>query len=74
MPVSTDTGVADGLYRQEQVTVHQDGRTLSALAYVAAESSAGTPRSGYLERIVAAARRWAFPADYVEELCTWMLR
>jgi hypothetical protein len=66
--------VTGGLYRQEQVAVHQDGWMLSALAYVATEGSEGNPRSGYLELIIAAARRWKFPAEYVEELCTWMPR
>jgi gamma-glutamylcyclotransferase (GGCT)/AIG2-like uncharacterized protein YtfP len=64
-------GVASGVYHHHDVVVRADSETICAAAYVARDSEPGSPREGYLERILLAARRWQLPAYYVDELCTW---
>ena len=66
-------GVPRGLYRRSQVALTTTGgKTTDALAYLAAHTDHGVPVAGYLEAIVAAARRHAFPADYIAQLETWL--
>ena len=60
--------VASGLYRRERIVVWRAGRAFPALAYVAAATAPGTARPAYLAAILAAARAFGFPADYVEAL------
>ena len=61
-----------GLYRRRTAPVtHQAGR-VPALLYVARERRAGRPRPGYQEEVIAAARDWALPADYVRRLERWL--
>ena len=60
--------VARGLYRAATLPVrHADGRR-PALVYVARPSGQGRPRAGYMELVIAAARQWQFPHDYVISL------
>ena len=50
------------------------GKVVPALVYLASDSTHGSARSGYMEKIVAAAERHRLPDDYVEELRTWVKR
>ena len=45
---------------------------MPALVYVARERREGRPRPGYQEEVIAAARDWALPADYVRRLERWL--
>ncbi|HZL33669.1 MAG TPA: gamma-glutamylcyclotransferase [Tepidisphaeraceae bacterium] len=67
-------GVRNGLYRRETASVEHGQSLARAMLYVAAQDESGEPREGYMELIVEAARRAAFPADYVEQLCTWITK
>ena len=60
--------VAAGLYRQTLIPVHHGERLLRALAYVASDLRPGRPEPGYQEGVVAAARAWQLPEEYVREL------
>jgi gamma-glutamylcyclotransferase (GGCT)/AIG2-like uncharacterized protein YtfP len=60
--------VARGLYRRTRTVVACRGRQVSALVYVAAATAPGRPRAAYIESIIAAARGFAFPADYIAAL------
>lgn len=65
-------GVAIGKYRKAELAVDPgDDVTVTALVYIDADSEPGRPRSGYLEKIVAAAKKRGLPADYVRELESW---
>ena len=67
-------GVDVGLYRQCRLMVRHQGRARSAMVYVACRGGEGRPRPGYLEEVIAAARAWMLPADYVAELARWSTR
>lgn len=60
-----------GLYRRRMLAVRRDGRRLQALVYVARERGAGRPRPGYQDVVVAAARAWSLPEDYISALARW---
>lgn len=60
-------GVAHDIYRRAEFTV--DGRP--ALVYLARETQPGPPLAGYLEEILASAKRLGMAADYVAELARW---
>lgn len=62
-------GVASGYYRRavKDVTT-SDHSCVHVDIYVADDATPGEPRAGYLERILAAADRWQFPAVYMEVL------
>ena len=65
-------GVAEGLYRKETVTVHGAGPTSAdVLTYVASDETPGSPRAGYLERVVVGAEAHALPAAYLTRLKRW---
>lgn len=66
--------VQTGLYRAAAIPVHHDGRLMRALVYYAIESRPGRARPGYQEKVVAAAREWHLPADYVRELENFLPR
>jgi len=61
-----------GLYRGEFLPVRHGTELRSALAYIARSTTAGRPLPGYQEDIVAAARNWNFPSDYIAELASWL--
>ncbi|MBX6328908.1 MAG: gamma-glutamylcyclotransferase [Pseudolabrys sp.] len=67
-------GVDVGLYRQVWVMIRAQGRARSAMVYVARRGGEGRPRPGYLEEVIAAARAWMLPADYVAGLARWSMR
>ena len=60
--------VAGGLYRAIQLPIKYDDRLLRALIYLASGDKTGASPPGYVEKIVAAAREWNLPPDYVAYL------
>ena len=45
-----------------------------ALVYVARPLRTGQPKAGYMELVVAAARAWHLPRDYISSLRHWLPR
>ena len=65
-------GLRKGLYSKTTVTVETGvGIVDDVLTYTATDSNAGPSRSGYQEKIVAAARSHELPSGYIEELEGW---
>ncbi len=64
--------VASGRYGAKTLPVHRAGRRRPALVYVARLHRAGWPKPGYMELVVAAARAWNLPADYIASLQRWL--
>ena len=60
-----------GLYRAMTLPVRSAGRRVAALVYVARSRALGSPRPGYLEDVIAAARELEFPPDYLDMLARW---
>lgn len=60
--------VASGLYRAVQLPVKFNERLLRALVYLASGDKTGPVPAGYIEKIVAAAKDWNLPADYIDTL------
>jgi cation transport regulator ChaC len=60
-----------GLYATVTLPVRREGRRVAAMAYVARSRSAGRPKAGYLDVILAAAREWKLPEAYVRSLARW---
>jgi len=60
--------VERGLYRREERVVRVASRAVTALVYIAASRASGRPRDAYLAAIIAAAREFGFPDDYVAAL------
>jgi hypothetical protein len=54
--------------------VRHAGRLRPALVYMARPSRTGRPKAGYMELVVAAARAWHQPADYISSLQHWLPR
>jgi hypothetical protein len=63
-------GLHRGLYAKISQPVITEKGAVRALIYLARSSAPGRPRPGYLEGVVAAARSWGLPEDYVQELAT----
>jgi cation transport regulator ChaC len=63
--------VDTGLYHTRRLPVRANGRRVSALVYVGRSCMAGTPKPGYLDLVLDAARAWTLPADYVADLARW---
>jgi gamma-glutamylcyclotransferase (GGCT)/AIG2-like uncharacterized protein YtfP len=57
-----------GLYVRRVLPVLIGSRRQAALVYVAPGRAPGRPQPGYQELVVAAAREWRLPADYVQAL------
>lgn len=57
-------GVGKNIYRKEICS--------GMLIYIASDSSEGSPRNGYMEKIIANARKHMFPQEYIHELETWL--
>lgn len=66
--------IAGGLYRTEMLAVEQSGGRRPALVYVARPRPPGRPKPGYMEIVVAAARGWEMPAQYITSLERWLPR
>ncbi|MGE0340756.1 MAG: gamma-glutamylcyclotransferase family protein [Xanthobacteraceae bacterium] len=60
--------VTGGLYRVAQLPVKYNERLLRALVYLASGDKASATPPGYIEKIVAAAKDWNLPPDYVDYL------
>jgi cation transport regulator ChaC len=66
-------GVSSGLYSKQYLRVKsEDGDSVKALVYVAADKSEGDPRNGYMKKILEAAERMGLPEAYVAELKKWV--
>ncbi len=62
-------GVAAGFYRKVITRVRlDDGNAADALIYVARDDKPGRARQGYLERVVAAAKRHRLAHEYIKAL------
>lgn len=57
-----------GLYRAEILAVRSAGRRVPALVYIARPGGEGRPKPGYIELVIAAAREWDLPEDYIRSL------
>jgi gamma-glutamylcyclotransferase (GGCT)/AIG2-like uncharacterized protein YtfP len=68
--VNAYESVDRGLYRRRMLAVRRDG-CVRALVYVARERVAGRPKPGYQNLVIAAARAWNLPDDYVGGLERW---
>lgn len=64
--------IASGLYRAEMMKVRATGYHCPALVYLARPQKSGEPKSGYMEIVIAAARAWQLPADYIDSLERWL--
>jgi hypothetical protein len=65
--------VKSGLYEKAIVVVElRSDRRVEALIYLAADQSIGLPRPRYIKDIVAAAKQWELPQDYVQQLANWL--
>jgi hypothetical protein len=64
--------VACGHYRAAMHSVLHAGTRRLALVYVARPRPVGRARAGYMELVVAAARAWNLPADYIAGLQRWL--
>lgn len=65
--------VSSGQYRTETLPVKlPNGRRAVALVYLARPRSAGRPKAGYMELVLAAARAWKLPPAYITSLQSWL--
>jgi gamma-glutamylcyclotransferase (GGCT)/AIG2-like uncharacterized protein YtfP len=60
-----------GLYGRRMISVRHAGARMQALVYVARERCPGRPKPGYQDLVIAAARAWNLPEDYVRGLERW---
>jgi len=63
--------VEGGIYRGETLPVRHGDRRMAALVYLARGEDEGSPRPGYIELVVAAAREWQLPPLYIGSLQAW---
>lgn len=62
-------GVEWGTYTKRTVRIETaTEKSARALTYIASDSTPGSPRDGYVEKLVAAAEQHGLPDKYVEEL------
>ncbi len=64
--------IAGGLYGAKMLPVLSMRRRVAALAYLARPRDHGKPKSGYMELVLAAARAWNLPDDYIASLQRWL--
>jgi cation transport regulator ChaC len=69
--VNAYENVAGGLYVRRTMPVQHEGRREPALVYIAKRSGEGTPRPGYIDVVVDAARDWGLPEAYIRGLMRW---
>jgi len=60
-----------GLYQAKTMAVRCGGRRRNALVYIGHSRTAGRPKPGYLDLVLAAARELDLPSDYVALLERW---
>ena len=70
--LDTWESVASGHYRVALLAVLHGGARRPALVYVARRRPIGRARAGYMEIVVAAARTWNLPPDYIAVLERWL--
>lgn len=63
---------ASGLYHSVILPVRGGGRCMPALVYIARPSGEGKPQPGYMKLVIAAAREWGLPPDYIRSLQRWL--
>jgi hypothetical protein len=67
--------VAGKLYTAETLPVRHAGELRPALVYIARGSRTGKPKASYMELVIAAARAWRLPDDYISScLQPWLPR
>jgi gamma-glutamylcyclotransferase (GGCT)/AIG2-like uncharacterized protein YtfP len=67
-------GVRLDLYRKAFFSLLlDDGTPATVYAYIATERTPGSPRPGYMEKIVKSARSHGLPGEYVDELNSWVV-
>jgi len=69
--VNAYESVDSGLYARRLLPLRHAGGQVQALVYVARARRVGRPRPGYQDLVVAAARDWNLPPDYVRALARW---
>ena len=62
-------GVKDGLWKY--YNTKENLQPISSFFYWAKETDEGSPRDGYLEKIIKACEDNDFPVSYIQELKTW---
>jgi hypothetical protein len=60
--------VDSGLYVRRRLAVRCGDTQAMALVYITRRQGSGTPRPGYVELVVDAAREWELPEPYVRSL------
>ena len=60
--------IGDGLYQHATLPVHAGEKLLRALVYVAKDARPARPSAAYRAMVLAAARSWQFPGDYLQML------
>ena len=63
--------LGSGLYRRGMLPVRLGPMRVKALVYLGRPGGPGKPRPGYIDTVIAAARDWNLPADYVRALARW---
>jgi len=63
--------IAGSLYLRRMLAVRRHGRSEAALVFVATRQGRGTPRPGYIDIVVMAARDWKMPEAYIRSLQRW---
>lgn len=61
-------GVPAGHYTRRTIPVQFRGKPVEAQVYLAADPVPGTPRPGYLDTVVQAARDLGLPPEYIAAL------
>jgi hypothetical protein len=64
--------IAGGSYRAATLPVRCEGWRQMSLVYLARPCRTGSPKAGYLELVVAAARAWELPSEYAASLQQWL--
>jgi|SRR5215475_4022005 len=72
--VNAYESVDSGLYRRRILSVRCDGANVRALTYVGRERRPGQAKPGYQDLVIAAARAWELPEDYIQDLTRWSTR
>jgi hypothetical protein len=62
--------VQSGLYLPRRLLVRQNPPA-TALVYIARRQGTGTPRPGYIDQVVEAARDWKLPPPYIRSIARW---
>ena len=63
--------VAGGLYVRRTLPVLREGSARNGAGLHRRRRGEGTPRPGYIELVVAAARDWELPEPYIRSLMRW---